>query len=78
MQFSSLELIKVRYIVLKLRQRSLEQSQKKYVAKQLPLIASLTLFILVITPCSTLESFDLSLTVLRESVALTLAIHLNH
>ena len=78
MQFSSFELIKVRYIVLKLRQRSLEQSQKKYVAKQLPLIASLTLFILVITPCSTLESFDLSLTVLRESVALTLAIHLNH
>ena len=77
MQFSSFELIKVRYIVLKLRQRSLEHSQN-YVAKQLPLIASLTLFILVITPCSTLESFDLSLTVLRESVALTLAKHLNH
>lgn len=47
MQFSSFELIKVRYIVLKLRQRSLEHSQN-YVAKQLPLLASLTLFILVI------------------------------
>ena len=77
MQFSSFELIKVRYIVLKLRQRSLEQSLN-YVAKQLPLVASLTLFILVITPCATLESSDLSFTVLRESVALTLANHLNH
>ena len=79
MQFSSFELIKVRYIVFKLLQRSLEQSQN-YAAKQLPLIASLTLFILIITACATLESFDLSFIVLRESVALTskLVNHLNH
>ena len=79
MQFSSFELIKVRYIVFKLLQRSLEQSQN-YAAKQLPLIASLTLFILIITACATLESFDLSFIDLRESVALksTLVNRLNH